>query len=61
MLKKCIHSTPLSELLLDRGITYNKDKKKGYKLMLKRNGIELGYYSATEAHKKFILGQTTKK
>tara|TARA_R110000851_G_scaffold248769_1_gene401271 strand:+ start:694 stop:879 length:186 start_codon:yes stop_codon:yes gene_type:complete len=56
---KCIHTTPLSELLLERGILFDVNKRKGNAYMLTKKDIELGYYSADAAHKKFILNLKT--
>lgn len=44
-------------LLLKMGISYDKSTKKGNCYMLVKDGIELGYYNADAAHKKFIKNE----
>ncbi len=44
-------------LLLELGITYDVNDKRGRKLMLYKDGQKIGYYSACEAHEKFCKNQ----
>mgnify|MGYP003630471719 CR=1 FL=1 len=57
---KCIHTTPLNELLLERGIYFDVKDRKFNAYMLSKKGIDLGYYSADAAHKKFILNENNR-
>jgi hypothetical protein len=50
-----IDNIPLSVLLLEKGYTYDNKDKIGNKLMIYKEGMKLGYYSADQAHLKFIV------
>lgn len=53
----CKETTPLNLLLLEKGITYDKERRKGTAYMLVKNGLDLGYFDANEAHDKFIINE----
>ena len=44
-------------LLLNIGITIDKTRRDGDAYMLQKAGEDLGFYTATQAHEKFIKEQ----
>lgn len=45
-------------LLLNIGITIDKTRRDGDAYMLQKNGKDLGFFTATQAHEKFIQVQS---
>lgn len=43
-------------LLLEIGITIDKSMRDGDAYMLKKNGVNIGYFTANQAHEIFIDG-----
>jgi hypothetical protein len=52
MFKESKNST--KNLLRKKGILVDSKRKRGIKTMLTKDGVDLGYYDADEAHDKFL-------
>lgn len=43
-------------LLLKIGITLDKSRRDGDAYMLQKDGKDIGYFTASQAHERFIMG-----